>query len=101
MNLMYKVFLEKYLQPALKTYLAGKNDIHNSLIANFSIPKIRPDIGALWENFLVSERNKEAGIRGTVVERLVLAHGRPERDSLHLCGYSKISGLPVLPPKKA
>lgn len=32
--------------------------IRNALIANFSLPEIREDIGALWENFLISERMK-------------------------------------------
>ena len=34
------------------------NGIRNALIANFSHPKTRVDRGALWENFLVSERTK-------------------------------------------
>ncbi|MDR1950072.1 MAG: ATP-binding protein [Spirochaetaceae bacterium] len=35
------------------------NGIRNALIADFSIPEIRRDTGALWENFLVSERKKK------------------------------------------
>jgi predicted AAA+ superfamily ATPase len=35
------------------------NGIRNSVIANFAIPEIRHDVGALWENFLVSERKKK------------------------------------------
>ena len=34
------------------------NGIRNSLIANFNPLNLRNDIGALWENFLVSERIK-------------------------------------------
>ncbi|MEO0787617.1 MAG: DUF4143 domain-containing protein, partial [Bacteroidota bacterium] len=34
------------------------NGVRNSLIANFSPLSNRNDIGALWENFLVSERKK-------------------------------------------
>jgi hypothetical protein len=34
------------------------NGIRNSLIANFNPPSLREDMGALWENFLVSERIK-------------------------------------------
>ncbi|MEM9259590.1 MAG: ATP-binding protein, partial [Bacteroidota bacterium] len=34
------------------------NGIRNALIANFSPIALRQDIGALWENFLVSERQK-------------------------------------------
>ena len=36
------------------------NGIRNALIADFSIPETRRDTGALWENFLVSERKKRA-----------------------------------------
>jgi len=35
------------------------NGIRNALVADFSIAEIRKDIGALWENFLVSERKKK------------------------------------------
>jgi predicted AAA+ superfamily ATPase len=35
------------------------NGIRNALIANFSIPELRNDVGPLWENFLVSERKKK------------------------------------------
>lgn len=34
------------------------NGIRNALIANFSPPEMRADIGPLWENFLISERTK-------------------------------------------
>lgn len=34
------------------------NGIRNSLIANFNPTSFRNDVGALWENFLVSERMK-------------------------------------------
>jgi len=34
------------------------NGIRNALLANFSAPQVRVDIGPLWENFLVSERTK-------------------------------------------
>lgn len=34
------------------------NGIRNSLIANFSQVEMRTDVGALWENFIVSERQK-------------------------------------------
>lgn len=34
------------------------NGIRNALIANFSQPEIRNDVGALWENFIISERMK-------------------------------------------
>lgn len=34
------------------------NGIRNALIADFKAPEIRHDIGALWENFVISERMK-------------------------------------------
>ncbi|HNX97037.1 MAG TPA: ATP-binding protein [Candidatus Aminicenantes bacterium] len=34
------------------------NGVRNALIGNFQPPELRPDLGALWENFLVSERIK-------------------------------------------
>jgi predicted AAA+ superfamily ATPase len=34
------------------------NGIRNAIIGNFSLPANRADMGALWENFLVSERIK-------------------------------------------
>jgi len=34
------------------------NGIRNAILENFSPPALRTDIGALWENFLVSERLK-------------------------------------------
>lgn len=34
------------------------NGIRNALIANFSQPELRTDVGALWENFIISERMK-------------------------------------------
>jgi predicted AAA+ superfamily ATPase len=33
--------------------------IRNAVIADFSIPETRRDTGALWENFLISERKKK------------------------------------------
>lgn len=41
-----------------KKYYFYDNGIRNVLISNFSIPKMRMDKGALWENFLISERLK-------------------------------------------
>ncbi len=34
------------------------NGVRNALISNFNMPDLRTDIGALWENFLISERLK-------------------------------------------
>lgn len=41
-----------------KKYYFYDNGIRNVLISNFSIPDMRTDKGALWENFLVLERLK-------------------------------------------
>ncbi|NIJ55732.1 ATP-binding protein [Dyadobacter arcticus] len=40
------------------------NGVRNALIANFSQPELRTDIGALWENFIVSERMKFISYNG-------------------------------------
>lgn len=34
------------------------NGIRNAIINNFAIPELRNDMGALWENFVISERMK-------------------------------------------
>ncbi len=47
----------KELKRGRKIYFYD-NGIRNALIANFNIPEMRQDIGALWENFLISERMK-------------------------------------------
>ncbi len=41
-----------------KKYYFYDNGIRNVLMNNFSIPDMRTDKGALWENFLISERIK-------------------------------------------
>lgn len=40
------------------------NGIRNALIANFAQPEGRTDMGALWENFLISERMKNNHYQG-------------------------------------
>jgi uncharacterized protein len=42
-----------------KKYYFYDNGIRNVLLSNFSLPEIRQDKGALWENFLISERLKQ------------------------------------------
>jgi predicted AAA+ superfamily ATPase len=49
--------LRKELKKSRKVYFYD-NGIRNALIANFTIPELRSDIGALWENFVISERLK-------------------------------------------
>lgn len=41
-----------------KKYYFYDNGIRNVLISNFTIPEMRMDKGALWENYLLSERLK-------------------------------------------
>lgn len=45
------------------------NGIRNALIANYNPPNLRQDIGALWENFLISERMKLLNNRQTFFNR--------------------------------
>lgn len=49
--------LRNELKSSKKIYFYD-NGIRNALIANFSLPEQRQDIGALWENFLIAERIK-------------------------------------------
>lgn len=49
--------LRKELKRSRKIYFYD-NGIRNSLIANFNPPELRNDAGALWENFIISERTK-------------------------------------------
>lgn len=53
----YSNNLRKELKRSRKIYFYD-NGIRNALIANFSPFDIRIDKGALWENFLISERKK-------------------------------------------
>lgn len=41
-----------------KKYYFYDNGIRNALIANFNQPELRQDIGSLWENFMIAERQK-------------------------------------------
>jgi predicted AAA+ superfamily ATPase len=49
--------LRKEISTSRKIYF-WDNGIRNSLIANFNPLNLRTDTGALWENFLMSERHK-------------------------------------------
>jgi predicted AAA+ superfamily ATPase len=68
LNLLEKVYvifrlpsfarnLRNELKMSKKIYFFD-NGIRNALISNFQIPEMRQDAGALWENFLISERMK-------------------------------------------
>ncbi len=54
--------LRNELKSSKKIYFYD-NGIRNALIANFSDINLRNDIGALWENFLISERMKYTSYR--------------------------------------
>lgn len=49
--------LRSELKKSRKIYFYD-NGIRNALIANFNQVEVRTDVGALWENFMVSERMK-------------------------------------------
>ena len=49
--------LRNELKSSRKIYFYD-NGIRNALIADYNAPEIRQDIGALWENFVISERKK-------------------------------------------
>lgn len=55
--------LRNELKNSKKIYFYD-NGIRNALIANFNQIEVRNDIGALWENFLVSERIKHLNYSG-------------------------------------
>ena len=50
-----------------KRYYFRDNGVLNAVINNFNPLSLRNDIGALWENFLVSERVKRQNYAGTSV----------------------------------
>ncbi|ADB41589.1 ATP-binding protein [Spirosoma linguale] len=56
----YSSNLRKEVTKSSKWYFFD-NGIRNALINNFSLPAQRNDMGALWENYLVSERLKRNG----------------------------------------
>ena len=57
------------------------NGVRNALISNFSPPTIRQDMGALWENFLVSERLKAKSYQlGYANHYFWRTHGQQEID---------------------
>jgi predicted AAA+ superfamily ATPase len=53
----YSRNLRSELKKSKKIYFYD-NGVRNALLANFQLPELRTDIGALWENFIISERIK-------------------------------------------
>ncbi|MBP3302656.1 MAG: ATP-binding protein [Opitutales bacterium] len=45
-------------------YFFWDNGVMNAVVNNFNLPALRNDLGALWENFLVSERIKKQTYTG-------------------------------------
>ena len=64
----YSRNLRHELKTSRKIYFYD-NGIRNALIADFNAPEIRQDIGALWENFVISERMKSNEYSGRWVNR--------------------------------
>jgi len=60
--------LRNELKQARKIYFYD-NGIRNALIANFNPPELRNDTGALWENFIISERIKYTHYKGIWANR--------------------------------
>ena len=78
LDLLSKVFvvyrLEAYSRNLRKEVVkAGKwyfydNGIRNAIIGNFTPLSVRQDVGALWENYLISERMKQSYNRNRAKE---------------------------------
>jgi len=60
--------IRKELSKAFKIYFFD-NGIRNALINNFNPLSLRNDVGALWENFCVTERIKSNSIKNKKVNR--------------------------------
>jgi predicted AAA+ superfamily ATPase len=54
------------LKKSRKVYFYD-NGVRNAIINNFSPLALRTDVGALWENFIISERKKHNDYRGIYV----------------------------------
>jgi predicted AAA+ superfamily ATPase len=84
--------LRSELKSSRKIYFYD-NGIRNALIANFNPPELRQDVGALWENFLMSERVKYLHYHNVWVNRFFWrTNAQQEVDYLeehdgHLSGF--------------
>lgn len=63
----YSRNLRNEIKKGKKVYFFD-NGIRNAVIANFAPPDMRADMGALWENLMVSERVKRNAYRGTFAQ---------------------------------
>jgi len=72
--------LRSELKKSRKIYFFD-NGIRNAVISNFMLPELRQDTGALWENFLVSERMKYLHYKSLHVNRFFWrTHSQQEID---------------------
>lgn len=74
--------LRTELKRAKKFYFYD-NGIRNAILQNFAPLALRQDVGALWENFFISERIKANQLWLSVREWLFLAYQPAARDRLH------------------
>lgn len=63
----YSNNLRKEIAKSNRIYFTD-NGIRNALISNFSALAIRQDIGMLWENYVLSERNKKNDYSSWIVK---------------------------------
>ncbi|QDK83361.1 ATP-binding protein [Spirosoma sp. KCTC 42546] len=78
----YSNNLRKEVTKSSKWYFFD-NGIRNALINNFSLPDQRNDMGALWENYLVSERIKRnAYLRSQAIPYFWRTYDQQELDWL-------------------
>lgn len=84
--------MRKELTQSRKIYFYD-NGVRNALIANFQPIELRTDKGALWENYLMTERRKLLSwIPAPVQQYFWRTHDRQELDYIEesggeLCGY--------------
>ena len=74
--------LRTELKRAKKFYFYD-NGIRNAILQNFAPLALRQDVGALWENFVISERIKANQYEGRICKQLFLANQPTARDRLH------------------
>lgn len=78
--------LRNELKRSRKIYF-WDNGIRNTIISNFNAVELRPDTGALWENFLASERQKLNAYRARYVNHYFWrTHAQQEIDYLEETG---------------
>ncbi|MFW6310146.1 MAG: ATP-binding protein [Prolixibacteraceae bacterium] len=67
--------------------------VRNALIEDYSLPNERPDIGALWENFVISERIKKNAYQRAHVKFFFLENVHRSGVGLHRTGIRKTVGI--------